>query len=161
MNGHAADASSAATRMAIENLHKAPPGLGAGVAAAAAAVGAASPAMGVHEEYLAQQQQPAAASPAAASGGSGSGGGIGGGGGGAGGGASNPPFNSVEELLAKAGQLHLLPNFQAQEFDVNAIALMQQQDFAEIGVRDLSWLTFFGPFPCFPRSATGRLDAFV
>ncbi|CAN0036517.1 unnamed protein product [Ectocarpus sp. 12 AP-2014] len=46
-----------------------------------------------------------------------------------------PPFNSVEELLAKAGQMHLLPNFLEQEFDVNAIVLMEEQDFDEIKAR--------------------------
>lgn len=152
MNGHAAGASAAATQAAIDNLHnKPPPGLGAGAAAAAAP----APAMGVHEEYLAQQevlrqqrvqldaqwqqqqqlqqqrQQQAAATAAAATSGA-----SGGGGGGDGSDGSRPAFDSVEELLAKAGQLHLLPNFLSQEFDVNAIALMQQQDFAEIGV---SW----------------------
>eukprot|EP00904_Undaria_pinnatifida_P014142 jgi/Undpi1/9859/HiC_scaffold_28.g12313.m1 len=39
-----------------------------------------------------------------------------------------------QELLSSVGYLNLLPNFLEQEFDVNAIALMQDKDFEEIRV---------------------------
>lgn len=49
-------------------------------------------------------------------------------------GKTAPLYGSVEELLAAVGYLNLLPNFLEQEFDVNAIALMQDRDFEEIQV---------------------------